>query len=305
MSRLIAALAAGVLMLTACSGNTSETDLSASPTVGDISMITVGTSDTLAPLIAWPDGLDFTSSQSDVVWQGEGEKLVDGQPLLLDMYVQSLATGEVFENTYDGLPRSFLLAPELLGENLYKVLLKARVGTRVLSIAPPVGEFVDEPAIAIVIDVLPDHASGDRIPVADTLPQVSVTDTGEPEITPNPDGTYPAGLTISTLVQGDGLQIVPGSFIVAQVKVVYGTDGEKDGTSWKAGDVRRTSWLLEQAPFEGQIGVGKQLRALDEGLIDQTAGSQVMLVAPEEWAYPGEGTLIFVIDILDVWNGGA
>lgn len=305
MSRLIAALTAGVLMLTACSSNTGETDVTVSPTVGDISMITVGTSDTLAPLIAWPDGLDFTSSQSHVVWQGDGERLVDGQPLLLDMYVQSLATGEVFENTYDGLPRSFLLAPELLGENIYKVLLKARVGTRVLSIAPPVGEFVDEPAIAIVIDVLPDHAAGDRIPVADTLPQVSVADTGEPEITPNPDGTYPAGLTISTLVQGDGPQIVPGSFIVAQVKVVYATDGEKDGTPWKVGDVRQTSWRPEQAPFEGQIGMGKELRALDEGLIDQTAGSQVMLIAPEEWAYPGEGTLIFVIDILDVWNGGA
>lgn len=302
MSRLMAAVTVAVLLLTACSSS-STTGVSPSETVGDIAMVTVGASDTLAPSIAWPGGVDFTKRQSQVVWEGEGEKLVAGQPLLLDMYIQSLATGEVFENTYDGLPRSFLLAPELLGDDIYKMLLKERVGARLLSVAPPVGEFVDEPAIAIVIDVLSDHAVGERLQVADTLPQVDVTDTGEPEITPNPDGEYPADLTISTLVQGNGPQVVPGSIIVAQIKAVYGVDGEKDGQSWKAGDVRQTSWLAEQAPFEGQLGRGKQLRALEEGLIDQTAGSQVMLVAPEEWAYPGEGTLIYVIDILDVWNG--
>ncbi|PKQ18251.1 MAG: hypothetical protein CVT68_04335 [Actinobacteria bacterium HGW-Actinobacteria-8] len=302
MSRLMVVVVASMLLLTACT-NGAETNVSPSVTVGDVSMISVGPSDTLAPSIAWPNDVDFTSIQSMVVWQGDGEALVDGQPLLLDMYVESLDTGEVFENTYDGLPRSFLLAPELLGDDIYNVLLKARVGARVLSIAPPVGEFDDEPAIVIVIDVLPDHAVGERLEIADTLPQVSATATGEPQITPNADGVYPADLTITTLVHGDGAQIVPGSYIVAQIKAVYGADGEKGGVSWKAGDVRQTSWLPEQAPFEGQMGLAKQLRALDEGLIDQTAGSQVMLIAPEEWAYPGEGTLIFVIDILDVWNG--
>jgi len=298
----MAVVAAAILTLTACSDG-GETGVSPSVHRGDVSMITVGPSDTLAPSLAWPGGVDFTLSQSKVMWQGEGEQLVDGQPLLLDMYIQSLATAQVFENTYDGLPRSFLLAPELLGENLYKVLLKARVGTRVLSVAPSSGEFDDEPAIAIVIDVLPDHAVGERLEIADTLPQVNTTATGEPAITLNSTGEYPADLTIATLVQGDGPQVVPGSFIVAQIKIVYGADGEKDGESWKAGDVRQSSWLPEQAPFEGQLGLGKQLRALDEGLIDQTGGSQVMLVAPEQWAYPGEGTLILVIDILDVWNG--
>ena len=67
-----------------------------------------------------------------------------------------------------------------------------------------------------------------------------------------------------------------------------------------AGDVQQSTWPPEQAPLEGQIGVGKALKAWDEGLIDQTVGSRVMLVAPEEWGYPGEGTLIYVIDILDV-----
>ncbi len=301
MSRLMAALVAAALLLTACSSS-SGTDVSASPTVGDISMIKVEQSDTLAPSIAWPGGVDFTASQSQVMWQGDGEKLIDGQSLLVDVYVQSLDTGEVLENSYDGLPRPFLLAPEFLGDDLYTVLLTARVGTRVLSVAPPIGDFEEEPAIVVVIDVLSDHAVGERLPIDDTLPSVTVTATGEPEITLDPDAEHSADLEIATLVQGDGPQIVPGSFIVAQIKAVYGADGQKDNTSWKAGDVRQTSWPPAQAPFEGQVGVGKLLRALDEGLIDQTAGSQVMLVAPEQWAYPGEGTLVYVIDILDVWN---
>ncbi len=115
---------------------------------------------------------------------------------------------------------------------------------------------------------------------------VTAGETGEPQVTPLAADEYPSDLTIATLIQGDGAQVVPGSFIIAQVKIVYGTDGEKDGKSWKAGDVRQTSWLPTQAPFEGQIGVGKQLRALDEGLLDQTAGSRVMLVAPERKGVP-------------------
>lgn len=301
MRRMMAAMAAVVVLLAGCT-NGGEASVSPSVLTGDISMITVGPSETLAPSIAWPADVEFTKNQSMLMWQGEGERLVDGQPLLLDMYIESLDTGTVLENTFDGLPRPFLLAPELLGDNVYKALLKARVGTRVLAVSPPAGEFDEEPSIVVVIDVLPHHAQGEQLETGDTFPKVTVSETGEPEVTPLAPEEYPADLTLATLVQGDGQQVVPGSFIIAQVEVVYGTDGEKDGKSWKAGDVRQTSWLPSQAPFEGQIGVGKQLRALDEGLVDQTAGSRVMLIAPEAWAYPGEGPLIFIIDILDVWN---
>ncbi len=301
MSRVVAALMAAALLLSGCSGRTGA-DASVSPTVGDISLISLGASDTLAPKIAWPAGLQFETSQSTVVLQGKGAPLVDGQPLLLDVFVESLTTGEVLKNTFDRLPQSYLLAPELLGDDVYNLLLTARVGARVLSIAPPQGEFDGEPAIVIVIDVLSDKATGDTVPVSPDLPKVTSEPTGEPNIFLNSGKDLPVQLSISTLIRGDGAQVEKGSFIVAQFKAIYATDGQKDGKSWKAGDVRRSTWPPEQAPFEGQIGVGKSLRAWDEGLIDQTAGSRVMLVVPEEWGYPGEGTLIYVIDILDVWN---
>jgi len=304
MSRVVVALMAAALLLSGCSGRTGA-DASMSPTVGDISLVTIGASNTLAPKLTWPAGVTFTKSQSTFVWQGDGALLQAGQPLLLDLFVESLDTGTVLKNTFVRLPQSYLLAPELLGDDLYNILLTARVGARVLSIAPPQGEFDGEPAIVIVIDVRPDGAKGEAVPTSADLPTVTSEGTGEPNIILNSNSDLPVDLSISTLIQGSGAQVEQGSFIVAQFKAVYTTDGEKDGKSWKAGDVRQSTWPPEQAPFEGQIGVGKSLKAWDEGLIDQTAGSRVMLVVPEDSGYPGEGTLIYVIDILAVWNEGS
>jgi peptidylprolyl isomerase len=222
--------------------------------------------------------------------------------LLLDFYVQSLDTGEVLRNSFDGLPRAFILAPELLGTDLYNVLLTARVGTRVLSVAPSENAFADEPSIVIVIDVLADTAVGEELPAKEALPVVKAEPGAEPEVFLTEGDPLPVDLSVSTLILGQGEQIVPGSFIIAQFTSVYTVDGTKGEKTWKVGDIRQTTWPPEQAPFEGQVGKGKLLRAWDEGLIDQTAGSRVMLVVPEEWGYPGEGTIIYVIDILDVWN---
>ena len=301
MSRVFAAVMAAILLLSGCSSS-SAGDVSASPTAGDISLIKVGASDTLAPAITWPSGLEFARNQSSVVWPGNGAALQDGQALLLDMYVQSLDTGEVLRNTYDGLPQAYLLASELLGDDLYRALLKARVGTRILSVAPSQKEFQGESAIVIVIDVLPDTAVGEEMPTRDDLPRVSAEADGEPTVVLDKNQELPTELTAAALIRGPGEQIKPGSFIVAQFTAVYTTDGAKDDKTWSAGDVRQSTWPPEQAPFEGQVGKGKLLRGWDEGLIDQTAGSRVMLVVPEEWGYPGEGTIIYVIDILDVWN---
>lgn len=300
MKRVLAAMA--VLMLAAACSSPDTDDPSAAPTRGDISLIEVGTSDTAAPSIEWPEGLDFTDSQTKVMWEGEGEPLVDGQSLLLDVYVQSLDTGQVLENTFDGLPRSFLLAPELLGDDLYKTLLELNVGARVVSVSPPAGEFADEPAIAIVIDVLSDKAVGETMPVRDDVPTVTSAVNGAPQVTFDPDQELPTELVTVTLIEGHGPQVEQGSFIVAQFLAVYAEPGSKDGTMWTQGALKQTTWTPERAPWEGPIGTGKAIRAFDEGLLDQTAGSRVLLVVPESWGYPGEGTLVYVVDILDVWN---
>src|SRR5690606_27639277 len=108
-------------------------------------------------------GLTYTDVQTTVVWEGEGEPLVDGAPLLLDFYAESLVDGTTVQNSFDGLPRPFLLAPEFLGQGLYEALSEQQVGARLLHIAPRLDEDSDEPPIALVVDILPFRASGTSV----------------------------------------------------------------------------------------------------------------------------------------------
>ena len=300
MRRLAALVLATALVLSGCSS--SDPSPSVSGAQGRVSDITVTTSDTRAPALEWFSGLVFDRAESKVLWQGEGEYLVDGQPLLLDIYIQSLENGRVLENTYDSLPRSFILAPELLGDDLFLLLRKQRVGSRVISVAPPTEGYEGETTIAIVIDVLPDRAVGTKVAAPDHLPSVSTSASGEPTVVLRDPTMLPADLSVSTLIRGEGEQVESTSLVLIQYKVVYTADGSDDGVTWLAGDVFDSTWAAEKAPYALRMGAGETLRALEEGLIDQTVGSQVMIIAPESWGYPGKGTLVFVVDILDVWT---
>lgn len=300
MRRFAALVIATAVALTGCSS--SDPSPSVSGAQGRVSDIRVTTSDTRAPALEWFSGLVFDRAESQVLWQGDGEFLVDGQPLLIDIYIQSLENGRVLENTYDSLPRSFILAPELLGDDLFLLLRKQRVGSRVLSVAPPTEGFEGETTIAIVIDVLPDQAVGTKVAAPDHLPAVTNSPSGEPTVVLRDPTMLPADLSVTTLIRGEGEQVQSNSFVLVQYKVVYTADGSDDGVSWLAGDVFDSTWPAEKAPYALRMGAGETLRALEEGLIDQTVGSQVMIIAPESWGYPGKGTLVFVVDILDVWT---
>ncbi|WP_296665411.1 FKBP-type peptidyl-prolyl cis-trans isomerase [Demequina sp.] len=302
MRRLVVlALALAPLALAACSP-ASTTDEPSGPPPGDISTIVIGGSDTLAPSLEFTPGLVYEEEQSTVVWNGDGAFLSDGQPLLLDIYGASLDDGTTLINTYDGLPRSFVLAPEVVGEELYNTLVDVRVGARVLVVAPPSFDSDAEPPIAMVVDVLPNHAMGNAVEPNPDLPPVTLDPiTNEPFVT-IPEGDPPADLQVATLIQGSGPQVRQGSYLIVNYTGWYWSDGSDGEGSWSSGDVLDSSWPVERAPFELQIGSGQVIRGWDEGLLDQTAGSQVELVVPATYGYIDKGTLVFVVDILDVWT---
>jgi len=293
MRRLAALALAVALALTACSPSGGDPSVSASAG-GSISDITVGSSDTLAPSLIFPPGENYTRSQGEVVWRGDGAALADNQPLLLDIYGVSLEDGTEVVNTFDGLPRSYVLAREVLGDALYKILITQNVGSRVLVVAPPKDQTSAEPSVAMVVDVLSDRAVGTSAPERNDLPRVTVGVTGDPKITIPKDLKEPQDLQVATLIQGDGEQVKAGSYIIVNYKAVF----------WSDGSVFDTSWPTDKAPFQTQIGAGQVIRGWDEGLVDQTVGSQVLLVVPPSFGYPDKGTLVFVVDILDMWNPG-
>lgn len=302
MPRLAALALALVLSLGLAACSSAPSPDASITAAGSIDDIVIGGSDTLAPSLEFVPGQTYPSEQAKVIWNGDGDFLEDGQPLLLDIYGASLDDGTPLINTYDGLPRSFLLAPEVIGDTLYETLLDLRVGSRVLVVAPPSFDSDTEPPIAMVVDVLPVRATGTDVEPVPGLPTVTLLSTGEPVIDLGEEQDPPADLVVSTLILGSGAQIREGSYVTVNYTGWYWADGSDDTGEWERGDVLDSSWPVEAAPFELQIGKGQVIRGWDEGLLDQTAGSQVLLVVPATYGYVSKGTLVFVVDILDVWN---
>lgn len=303
-----ALVCASVLVFSGCASEGSEPEVDAS-TSGDISKVTVIQSDTLAPDIEVEPGLTYLEEQTEVLWQGDGDFLVDGQPLLLDIYAESLVDGTVIRNTFDGSPESFLMAPEIVGERIYEALRHVRVGGRVLVVSPPGdGEEELEP-IGLVVDVLPTTATGEeREPVAG-MPTVRIGADGVPVVSLAEDREISPDLRVSTLINGTGRQVRPDSQLVVNYLMVYNEDSPVDedahldtGEQWVAGDVFDTSWEPAREPLLLDMEAASVVPGLQEGLLDQTEGSRVLMVVPPTLGYPERGSMVIVVDILDVWN---
>ena len=300
--RALVLVAVAALTLVGCT-DASTNATNSGPHEANIDDIVIGTSDALAPTITLNTDAAFTQSQGTVVWDGDGAPLQDNQPLLLDLYGVSLADGSEVINTFDGLPRSFVLAREVLGDELYELLINANVGARVLVVAPSTSAHGSSPAptasnavapnVAVVVDVLSDRAVGATQQQRADLPRVTLDPvTGEPTVTIASTLTEPTAVQSETLIQGEGPQIKQGAYVLVNYKAVHWSDGSEFASSW----------ATDTAPFSTQIGAGQVIPAWDQSLLDQTVGSQVLIVAPPEFGYPEEGTLVFVVDILDVWK---
>jgi peptidylprolyl isomerase len=122
------------------------------------------------------------------------------------------------------------------------------------------------------------------------LPTVGLGADGTPSLSAT--GTEPpTSLTIQPLVRGSGRQIEAGDVVTVQYAGFSWTTGEVFDSTWDRG--QPSSFALSDVP------------AIQEGLVEQTTGSQVMLVIPPSYdlgatqseALAGQ-TLVFVIDIL-------
>lgn len=283
--RRLGALVIALSLLGGCSVGVSD------PNAGNIGDIVVGVDAVGAPTLEYPADLEYAKVETRVLWSGTGDRLLPGDRILLDMYAVSLATGAVLTDTFTGLPNAYLLAPELIGQELYDALIQEKVGARILHVSKPVEGYEGQGAIALVVDVLPAKATGETLPRRADVPVVLVAPDGEPTIVIGEEATLPVDLVVSTLTLGPGEQVRDGSLI----KVNY------LGVSLETGEVFESSWEDGEGPMSAQIGVGELPAGWDQGLLGQSEGSQVLLIIPPELAY-GKDHLVFVIDILAVWN---
>jgi FKBP-type peptidyl-prolyl cis-trans isomerase len=261
------------------------------------------------------------TTQVQVVSRGSGAAVRKGDLAVVDDYARTWKSKTPFQDTFsntvtpDTLPVG---TGQLPMSGLDGALLGVPVGSRVVVVIPPSEGFgqasgtlptgVSKSDTAVfVFDLLkayPGNAgpSGTVVTQSDTkLPTVSEADlNAKPTIT-IPKTSPPSTLSVTTLVKGDGAKVSAGQELVVQyVGQVWDTGKEFD-SSWKRG-----------LPAVFPIGEGQLIKAWDQGLVGQTVGSRVLIVAPPDYAYGSQGqgdvgikptdTLVFVVDILGAFS---
>ncbi len=280
---LVAVVAVGVLALLA--GCSEEPEA-----VPD--EVTVSGEPGAVPELSFEQPLVVEEPSVRVVRQGDGPRVQEGDPILIDFYAESGADGSVINETYTSEPRPYLLSAEALGVDIYEALSGQRVGSRILHLVPPDG--ASGVTTVAVFDLLPTRATGEELDPREGLPEVSLDDDGKPSITLPAETAPPTDLVVAPLIRGTGQQVAAGQVITVQYV----------GVKWSDGSVFDSTWGTGKLPASFPIGVGSVVPGWDSGLVEQTVGSQVLLVVPPDYAYGGTDhelaseTLVFVVDIL-------
>ena len=238
------------------------------------------------PTVTFDVPFAVTESSVTVVIDGEGPDLVDGAAVLLDWLAIDGSTGEVIAETYPSAPEVFAFTPESLGDALYSAVRGSGTNDRVLYLEPATGESGLPAANVVVVDIRPARAQGERFSPPSGLPGVQLAANGAPTIT-IPGGDPPPDRVEQVLIKGDGQQVAAGSELIVQFTRVRWSDGAVEATTWGEGSLPE------------RLDLSESMLGLSLGLLDQTVGSQVLLVVPPAEA-TGADTRVFVVDILAV-----
>lgn len=240
------------------------------------------------PVVTFTPPLPLAESSVETLIEGDGRELVADEPVVLTLTAYDGEDGGLVENRQVGEVRTLMLTQEDVGADLYPVLVGAREGSRLL-VRQPVNEQGKDRMLVLVIDVRYTTARGEPETPAEGLPTVAVAEDGTPTIT-LPEGDPPDKLIVQPLLRGDGAQVRPGQDVTVQYTGVAWESGEMYDSTWADGKVPRTLILEDTIP------------GLRDGLLDQTVGSQVLLVIPPAQAR-GTDTLVLVVDVLAVSGG--
>jgi len=270
-----------------------------------------------APEVKIEEPLKLEETQSEVLREGDGNPVVEGEQALLHLYVANGTNGEKALATYDqGVPAAFQMSEAQLFKSVVDATVGQNVGSRVVVAATPEDAFGPEGApqfklsgkddVVFVVDVMsvqptevlegPEGERASDLPA--DLPTVEEKDGQVTGISfDKAPKQPPKDLQIYTLVEGEGPPARDDSLVTFDyLGQVYGSD-----------EVFDQSYDAEPRPFP--VGVGGLIKAWDEGLVGARRGSRIMIIAPPEMAYgeqgspptiPGNATLTFVVDILGV-----
>lgn len=280
--------ALALLVSVAACGPSPDDAPSATATAATVEITGTGA---VAPDLTYPVPLVLDAPLTEVVWEGDGDLVVEGQPVLLRIYSENGTDGSVVRDDFLSVPSPYLLTAEAIGTDLATVLSGHHVGTRLL-------HAVETDGVPVVtsIDILPVRAVGEPSEPQAGLPSITHAEDGMPVVAIPPEQPAPTSPVVQQIVRGTGEQVLAGSKVVIQFVAVR----------WSTGEIFDTTWGEGRLPTTVTLGADQLIEGFEDGLVDLPVGSQVVLVVPPGLGFGPSGndlsaeTLVYVVDILAV-----
>ncbi|MEO5850945.1 MAG: FKBP-type peptidyl-prolyl cis-trans isomerase [Nocardioides sp.] len=306
-ARLVVLLTVPLLLLGACGDDTgSDTPEGAQ----GLAAVTISGDVGDEPKVTWKDRMTADRLDSEVLVEGDGAAVEDGQQVFARLWV-----GNGYSKTTALSNYGKDSAPELLtvGNDLSPAIKAAvqdqTLGSRVAVAAPPKDAFGEggnaqlgignTDSVLFIVDligVLPDGPSGTDQKPSSWAPAVDGDqDPTALDFKGTPKPT--AKLRLTTLIKGDGEATEKGQTIyVDYLGQVY--DGKQPfDASYARGE-----------PFSFPLGGGQVIKGWDQALEGVPTGSRVLIAVPPKLGYgeagnpdagiKGTDALYFVIDVL-------
>lgn len=258
--------------------------------------------------------LKVEKTESEVVIEGDGPVVEEGEIASVHLQVISGKSGDKTVGTYEqGVPITGAMAEGQIFPAVINGVVGESVGSRVAVAATPEDAFGAQGAqqygisadetVVFVIDVVSvplEGPEGDEAELPEEAPDIVENDKGEvTKLTFEGAPAKPAGkLQVIPVIEGDGAAVEAGDSVTFDyLGQIYGTDTIFDQS-------------YNDAPRTFSVGTGNLIKAWDEGLVGVKTGSRVLIIAPPKFGYgkngnpqagiKGTDTLVFVVDVLGV-----
>ena len=297
--RLLGAMTALALCLglSACGGNSDGDGHSGDTMQGVSASGKLGSK----PDISFKTPFKVENQTHQVIQNGDGEVIRDGDRVCTRSLALDAKTGKVINSTWDkSSPECSIVISKKSIPAYYDTFKGLKVNSTVAVGIDESGSGSSQATDSYIMALTfvsrsknLTRAQGQKVTdLPSDLPKISLDDKGKPSLDLN--GYQPkGGLVVQPLIKGKGAKVGQHQSVSANYTGWLASNGKQFDSSWDRGQA--SDFSLDQV-----------VKGWQQGLAGQTVGSQVLLIVPPELGYgsqqqqkiPANSTLIFVVDIL-------
>ena len=253
------------------------------------------------PDISFKTPFKVENQTHQVIQEGNGEVIRDGDRVCTRSLALDAKTGKVINSTWDkSSPECSIVISRKSIPAYYDTFKGLKVNSTVAVGIDESGSGSSKATESYIMALTfvsrsknLTRAQGQKVTdLPSDLPKISLDDKGKPSLDLN--GYQPkGGLVVQPLIKGKGAKVGQHQSVSANYTGWLASDGKQFDSSWDRGQA--SDFSLDQV-----------VKGWQQGLAGQTVGSQVLLVVPPDLGYgsqqqqkiPANSTLIFVVDIL-------